>query len=104
MDRRWPDLNYCTVVANVQQGDKVDYLFERYRPQVVFHAAAHKHVPLMELNPDEAIMNNVGGTRNLVEAALRYDVQRFVNISTDKAVHPSSIMGASKRVAEFVVA
>jgi FlaA1/EpsC-like NDP-sugar epimerase len=99
----WPELDYCTVIADVRQREKMARVFEIYRPQVVFHAAAHKHVPLMERNPDEAIFNNVGGTRNLVELSLKYGVERFVNISTDKAVNPTSVMGASKRVAEYLV-
>lgn len=103
LDLRWPGLVCHIVVANVQQRDKIKYVFSHYRPQVVFHTAAHKHVPLMELNPDEAVFNNVGGTQNLIEAALGCDVERFVNISTDKAVNPTSVMGASKRVAEYLV-
>ncbi len=91
------------MVADVRDREKMEYVFAVYRPQVVFHAAAHKHVPMMELNPDEAIFNNVGGTKNLVELALKYGVERFVNISTDKAVNPTSVMGASKRVAEYLV-
>lgn len=103
LERTWPELDYCTVIADVRQREKMERVFEIYRPQVVFHAAAHKHVPLMERNPDEAIFNNVGGTRNLVELSLKHRVERFVNISTDKAVNPTSVMGASKRVAEYLV-
>lgn len=101
--RNWPELDYRLIIADVRDREKLEYVFQLYRPQVVFHAAAHKHVPLMELNPDEAVLNNVGGTRNLVDLSLKYSVERFVNISTDKAVNPTSIMGASKRVAEYVV-
>lgn len=101
--RNWPELDYRLIIADVRDREKLEYMFQLYRPQVVFHAAAHKHVPLMELNPDEAVLNNVGGTRNLVDLSLKYSVERFVNISTDKAVNPTSVMGASKRVAEYVV-
>ena len=102
-DRVYPDIPYHTVIADIRQRDRLAYIFETYRPEVVFHAAAHKHVPLMEANPDEAIFNNVQGTRNIAELALDNGVERFVNISTDKAVNPTSIMGATKRIAEKIV-
>lgn len=92
-----------TYIADIRFRSRLKHVFEQYRPDVVFHAAAHKHVPLMEMNPPEAITNNVRGTKNLVELALEYDVQNFVMISTDKAVNPTNIMGASKRIAEMVV-
>jgi FlaA1/EpsC-like NDP-sugar epimerase len=91
------------VIADIRFPDRVDALIEAHKPDIIFHAAAHKHVPLMELNPCEAITNNVLGTRNLLNAAAMADVECFVMISTDKAVNPSSIMGASKRVAELLV-
>ncbi len=91
------------VIADIRFPDRIRAVFEQYRPEIVFHAAAHKHVPLMEVNPTEAISNNVLGTRNLLDAAVMADVERFVMISTDKAVHPKSVMGASKRVAELLI-
>ena len=103
LDQHWPGVSYHGVIAAVQNVPRLEYIFDRYRPDVVFHTAAHKHVPLMELNPEEAVFNNVIGTRNVVWLALKYGVSHFVNISTDKAVKPSSVMGASKRLAELVV-
>ncbi len=91
------------VIADIRFRQRIQAVFEDYTPDVVFHAAAHKHVPLMENNPTEAISNNVEGTRNLLDAAVATDVQRFVMISSDKAVNPTSIMGASKRMAELLV-
>ena len=93
----------AAVIADTRMPDRLQAVFETYHPEIVFHAAAHKHVPLMELNPTEAITNNVIGTRNVLDVCLRSDVKHFVMISTDKAVNPTSIMGASKRVAELLV-
>jgi FlaA1/EpsC-like NDP-sugar epimerase len=90
-------------LADVRDTDEVDRIFAHHRPQVVFHAAAFKHVPMMELHPSGAIENNVGGTRCIVDAAHRYGADRFLFVSTDKAVHPTNVMGATKRVAELVV-
>lgn len=90
-------------IASVRDRDSIDMIFDRYRPSIVFHAAAHKHVPLMEDAPREAVKNNVLGTLNVADAAERYRVERFILISTDKAVNPTGIMGASKRVCEMIV-
>lgn len=103
LERTWPELDYRVVLANVREAEQVEHVFRNYHPQVVLHAAAHKHVPLMELQPDQAVLNNVLGTQNLVKQALGYRIERFVNISTDKAVNPTSAMGASKRIAEQLV-
>ncbi len=99
----FPELIFISLIADVKDIESLEKVFTNYHPQVVFHAAAHKHVTLMENNPEQAIFNNIGGTRNMVNMALKYRVERFVNISSDKSVNPTSVMGASKRVAEFVV-
>ena len=91
------------LIADIRFADRVHQIFRDYQPEIVFHAAAHKHVPLMEMNPAEAVTNNVQGTENVVSAALAVDVEHFVMISTDKAVNPTSIMGVSKRCAEMIV-
>lgn len=103
LDGDSPQPRIWAVIADIRFPDRILGVFQHYRPQVVFHAAAHKHVPLMEDNPSEAVGNNVLGTRNLLDAAVAVGVERFVMISTDKAVKPTSIMGASKRVAELLV-
>jgi FlaA1/EpsC-like NDP-sugar epimerase len=97
------ELSVVPVIADVGDAERLDAVFKEHRPSVVFHAAAHKHVPMMEKNPGEAVKNNVLGTRTVAEAAGRYGAAAFVLISTDKAVRPTSIMGATKRVAELVV-
>lgn len=90
-------------IADLRFKDRLENAFKEYQPDIVFHAAAHKHVPLMEINPPEAITNNVLGTKNLLDLSIKYDVKNFVMISTDKAVNPTNVMGASKRVAEMLV-
>jgi len=103
LQRTFPALRLRTVICDIRDERRVSELFRAHRPSVVFHAAAHKHVPLMEDNPEEAITNNVFGTAVIVRASVRHGVERFVLISTDKAVAPTSIMGASKRLAERIV-
>jgi FlaA1/EpsC-like NDP-sugar epimerase len=100
---RFPGLSIAAVIADIRHADHLGQVFGRVRPEIVFHAAAHKHVPLMEDNPEEAISNNVGGTQNVLNAAIAAGSERFVMISTDKAVAPGSLMGASKRIAEEIV-
>lgn len=97
------EMEVVPVVADIRNRDKMNKIFKKYRPEVVFHTAAHKHVPMMEYHPDEAVMNNIIGTKNVVELAERYGAERVVMISTDKAINPTSVMGASKQVAEMVV-
>jgi FlaA1/EpsC-like NDP-sugar epimerase len=99
----FPDLLVMPVIADVRDAHRLEQIFERLRPEVVFHAAAHKHVPLMEDNPEEAVTNNVLGTRNVVECAVKFGVDHLVMISTDKAVAPANVMGATKRIAESIV-
>ncbi len=99
----YPDLQMDVCIASVRDKTRLSQIFRQYRPEIVFHAAAHKHVPLMEFNPAEAIKNNVFGTYNTVQCAEEYGVRRFVLISTDKAVNPTNIMGASKRLCEMIV-
>ncbi len=101
--REYPALDLCVEIASVRDEKKVDYLFRKYRPQIVFHAAAHKHVPLMEDCPEEAIKNNVFGTYHVAKAARIYGADKFILISTDKAVNPTNVMGASKRLCEMIV-
>ncbi len=101
--RYWPKLSLSVVVADIRDRMRMTAVFEQTKPQVIFHAAAHKHVPMMEANCEDAITNNVGGTRTLVQLAEQCAVERFVLISSDKAVNPTNIMGATKRVAEKIV-
>lgn len=101
--RKLPNLNLVVLIASIRDKGKVEDIFKKYRPDIVFNAAAHKHVPLMETSPNEAIKNNVFGTLNVVRAADRFKTKRFVQISTDKAVNPTNIMGASKRICEMII-
>lgn len=103
LKRKYPNLPMETLIGSVRNTNRVNSIIEIYRPEVIYHAAAHKHVPLMEDSPNEAIKNNVEGTYKLAQAAARYGVKKFVLISTDKAVNPTNIMGASKRLCEMVV-
>jgi FlaA1/EpsC-like NDP-sugar epimerase len=103
LEQSFPSLPILPVIADVRDRGRLHQIFEHYRPQVVFHAAAHKHVPLMESNVVEAVTNNVQGTRNLVEVCLKHNIERLVMISTDKAIRPVNVMGATKRLAEMVV-
>ena len=96
-------LNLTVEICNIRERDKVDYVLNKYRPDLIFHAAAHKHVPLMEHNPEEAVKNNVLGTYNLAVAACKYNVDKFILISTDKAVNPTNVMGATKRICEMII-
>jgi FlaA1/EpsC-like NDP-sugar epimerase len=103
LQTQFPDIPIKAIVCNITDKERVAGIFEMYKPEVVIHAAAHKHVPLMELNPGEAIKNNIVGTQNVAEAANNYGSSNFVMISTDKAVNPTSIMGSSKRIAEMYI-
>lgn len=96
-------LNFEVVISDVRRLNKLEHVFRTYKPQVVYHAAAYKHVPLMEQDPEEAIVTNVGGTKNMADMAVKYAAEMFVMVSTDKAVNPTNIMGASKRIAEIYV-
>lgn len=100
---RYPELPLVVLIASVRNTNRMNWIFETYKPDIVYHAAAHKHVPLMEESPNEAVKNNVFGTWKTVQAAAMNDVKRFVMISTDKAVNPTNIMGASKRICEMII-
>ena len=103
LKRKYRDLNLLTLIASIRDKKKMHMVFEQYRPQIVFHAAAHKHVPLMETSPNEAVKNNVFGTLNVARCADEFEVETFVQISTDKAVNPTNIMGATKRICEMII-
>lgn len=101
LSSNFPDLNFEVVIGDIRSYERMERLFDFFKPDYVFHAAAYKHVPLMESNPSEAVLTNVKGTKNLVDLALKFKVNKFVMISTDKAVNPTNVMGASKRIAEI---
>jgi len=101
--RKYPDLDLVTLIGSVRDSKRLECIFSKYKPQIVYHAAAHKHVPLMETSPNETIKNNVFGTLKTVECADKHNVEKFVLISTDKAVNPTNVMGASKRICEMIV-
>ena len=103
MEERFPKLRFVPVIGDVRLLPRLDYVFRKWRPQVVFHAAAYKHVPLMEENPCEAVLVNVAGTRNVADKCIEYDVEKMVMVSTDKAVNPTNVMGCTKRLAEIYV-
>ena len=103
LKRKYPDLDLVVLIASVRNTKRIDQIFATYHPEIVYHAAAHKHVPLMEDSPNEAVKNNVLGTWKVVQAADKYKVKRFVMISTDKAVNPTNIMGATKRICEMII-
>ena len=103
LKRSQPDLNLLTLIASIRDKTKLRDVFDTYRPQIVFNAAAHKHVPLMETSPNEAVKNNVFGTLNLALLASEFETETFVQISTDKAVNPTNVMGASKRICEMII-
>ncbi len=103
LKRKYPHRDILTLIANIREKGKMDKVFSKYKPQIVFHAAAHKHVPLMETSPNEAVKNNVFGTLNVARCADEFGVETFVQISTDKAVNPTNIMGATKRICEMII-
>lgn len=103
LKRKYPNLDIVVLIASVRNTKRMELIFQKYRPEIVYHAAAHKHVPLMEDSPNEAVKNNVLGTWKVVQAADRWKVRRFVLISTDKAVNPTNIMGATKRICEMII-
>ena len=103
LEERFPEMSFATIIGDVRLKKRLDYAFRKWRPQVVFHAAAYKHVPLMEDNPCEAVLVNVAGSRNVADKCVEYDVEKMVMVSTDKAVNPTNIMGCTKRLAEIYI-
>jgi len=98
-----PECNYKVIIGDVTRKEVMEHIFDKYRPQIVFHAAAYKHVPIMELHPREAIRVNVGGTKNMADLSVKYKIEKFVMVSTDKAVNPTNVMGATKKMCELLV-
>lgn len=103
LEEKFPDVEFTPVMGDIRMIHRVESIYQRFHPQIVFHAAAYKHVPLMEENPCEAVHTNVYGTRNVADMAVKYEVDKFIMVSTDKAVNPTNVMGASKRLAEMYV-
>jgi FlaA1/EpsC-like NDP-sugar epimerase len=103
LEEQFPDQNFTAFLGDVRNKERMEYMMDMFSPDVIYHAAAYKHVPLMEDNPVESIQTNVKGTKTMADLAVKYKVQRFVMVSTDKAVNPTNVMGASKRIAEIYV-
>ena len=103
MARQWPEIKTATIVGSISNASRMEHLFSDFRPDYVFHAAAYKHVPMMEDNPSESIQNNIYGTKVIADLSVKYGVKKFVMLSTDKAVNPTNVMGCSKRICEIYV-